>query len=58
MMILIIALATLATFVSWMLISKASLRYLLGILSMAILGLSVYFLTDHFLNHTGMKVET
>lgn len=45
MMILIIALATLATFVSWMLISKASLRYLLGILSMAILGLSVYFLT-------------
>ncbi|WP_019785059.1 DUF4811 domain-containing protein [Streptococcus sobrinus] len=58
MMILIIALATLATFVNWMLISKASLRYLLGILSMAILGLSVYFLTDHFLNHTGMKVET
>ncbi len=58
MIIVIIALATLATFSSWMLLSSKALRYGLGILSLIVLGGSVYLLTDHFVNHTGMTVET
>ena len=58
MIIVIIALATLATFSSWMLLSSKALRYGLGILSLIVLGGSVYLLTDHFVNHTGMTIET
>lgn len=57
MIILIIGLATLATFGSWMLLSSKALRYGLGLLSLLVLAGSVYLLTDHFVNHTGMTVE-
>ena len=57
MIILIIGLATLATFGSLMLLSSKALRYGLGLLSLLVLAGSVYLLTDHFVNHTGMTVE-
>ncbi|MFR4925905.1 MAG: DUF4811 domain-containing protein, partial [Streptococcus agalactiae] len=37
MIILIIALATILTFVTWMLIRPKALRYILGLLSLALL---------------------
>lgn len=58
MIILIIALATILTFVTWMLIRPKALRYILGLLSLALLFASVWMLTDHFVNHTGMTIET
>lgn len=58
MIILIIALATILTFVTWMLIRPKALRYILGLLSLALLFASVWMLTDHFINHTGMTIET
>ncbi|WP_159564400.1 DUF4811 domain-containing protein [Streptococcus halichoeri] len=58
MIIVIIALATILTFVTWMLLDKPALRYPLGIFSLAFLAFSVYLLTDHFVNHTGMRVQT
>ena len=58
MIILIIALATILTFVTWMLIHPKALRYILGLLSLALLFASVWMLTDHFVNHTGMTIET
>lgn len=58
MIILVIALATILTFVTWMLIDNNVLRYVLGILSIIFLGWSVYILTDHFVNHTGMEVKS
>ena len=42
MIILIIGLATLATFGSWMLLSSKALRYGLGLLSLLVLAGSVY----------------
>ncbi|MGT2888017.1 DUF4811 domain-containing protein [Streptococcus didelphis] len=58
MIILLIALATILTFVTWMLIKPAVLRLTLGILSLVFLVASVAFLTDHFVNHTGMGEKT
>ncbi|KHD44983.1 DUF4811 domain-containing protein [Streptococcus hongkongensis] len=54
MIILIICLATVLTFISWMYIDKAILRYSLGFLSILFLAGSIGVLTNHFTNHTGM----
>ena len=58
MIVLLIILATLATFASWMLISKPAIRVSLGIISLLALGGTIYLLTDHFVHHTGMKIVT
>ncbi|MBM7635668.1 DUF4811 domain-containing protein [Streptococcus saliviloxodontae] len=58
MIVLIISLATILTFVTWMLIDRAIIRVPLGILSLLILAGSIWQLTDHFVNHTGMKITT
>ncbi|GFG48127.1 UNVERIFIED_CONTAM: DUF4811 domain-containing protein [Streptococcus canis] len=58
MIILIIGLATIASFISWMLITKARTRFFLGILSLLLLLGSVLYLTNHFIHHTGMGIET
>ncbi|BBE41147.1 DUF4811 domain-containing protein [Streptococcus dysgalactiae] len=58
MIILIIGLATIASFASWMLLPNAKQRFLLGTLSLGLLLGSVLYLTNHFVNHTGMSVET
>lgn len=58
MIFILISLATILTFVSWMYPKKASLRYTLGFASLLFLAGSVYLLTDHFVHHTGMKTET
>ncbi|MDO4634974.1 MAG: DUF4811 domain-containing protein [Streptococcus sp.] len=58
MIVLIIILATVLTFATWMYLSKPLLRYVLGTLSLFVLGSSIYLLTDHFVNHRGMEVKT
>lgn len=58
MIIIIIALATILTFVTWTLISKTIPRVIWGTISIIFLIWSIFFLTDHFVNHTGMKIQT
>jgi len=58
MIILLIVLALVLVFCSWMLIKKTSIRWIVGIFSLLLLGGSVFLFTDHVLNHTGMKVKT
>lgn len=58
MIILVIILATILSFTTWMYISKSILRFALGILSLLFLAGSISFLTDHFVNHRGMVVKT
>lgn len=58
MIILVIILATVLSFSTWMYISKPLLRFVLGGLSLLFLASSIYFLTDHFVNHRGMLVKT
>ncbi|CAM4142731.1 hypothetical protein AT575_08715 [Streptococcus penaeicida] len=58
MTLLLIILSTVLSFVTWMYIQKAGLRYLLGSLSLITLLISTLLLTNHFVNHSGMKVET
>lgn len=58
MILAIISLATILSFATWMYLPKASLRYTLGTLSLLTLLASTLYLTNHFVNHTGMTVET
>lgn len=58
MIILIIAVFTVLTFYTWLLISKPYLRNILGTLSVVALACSVYMLTDHFVNRTGLDVKS
>ncbi|MDT2738835.1 DUF4811 domain-containing protein [Enterococcus canintestini] len=58
MIILIIIVALILVFSSWMLTKKTLQRWIFGILSLLLLGGSVFFFTDHVLHHTGMKIQT
>ncbi|EGJ27244.1 DUF4811 domain-containing protein [Streptococcus porcinus] len=58
MILLIIALATVLSFVTWMYIPKQLVRYLFGSLSLLSLLASTLYLTDHFVNHRGMSIDT
>ena len=58
MIILIIALATIAVFISWLLIKKPLLRVSLWLLSLLIFAGSITMLTNHFVHHTGMTIKT
>ncbi|MFS1663752.1 DUF4811 domain-containing protein [Streptococcus sp. zg-JUN1979] len=58
MIIVLIIATTLLTFVSWCLISSKTWCYLLGSLSLITFVASIYALTDHFVNHTGMALKT
>ncbi|WP_242258555.1 DUF4811 domain-containing protein [Streptococcus thoraltensis] len=58
MIIVIIILATVAVFASWMLVEKPVLRCLAGSLSLFVFVGSIAMLTNHFVNHTGMSVKT
>lgn len=58
MIIFLISLTTILTFMAWSLIKAPFLRYSLGVLTLLSLIASVAFLTDHFVNHTGMEVKT
>ena len=58
MILFLIIISTILSFITWMYIQKTGLRYLLGSLSLLLLLASTFILTDHFVNHTGMKTET
>lgn len=58
MIIVIIALATIAVFISWLLIKKPLLRVSFGLLSLLIFAGSITMLTNHFVHHTGMTIKT
>ncbi|EFR44860.1 DUF4811 domain-containing protein [Streptococcus pseudoporcinus] len=58
MILLIIIVATVLSFITWMYIPKQPIRYLLGTLSLLSLLASTLYLTDHFVNHRGMTVDT
>ena len=58
MIILMILLALILVFCSWMFIKKTTLRWVIGICSLVLLSGSVFLFTDHVLNYTGMTIET
>jgi len=58
MIILIIILAVILIFASWMAINNTVTRWIVGILSFCFLGGVIYSFTDHVLNHTGMELKT
>lgn len=58
MIVIIIALATVLTFSSWSYITSVMLRIVCGLASLFLLAFSIWLLTDHFVNHTGLVVKS
>ncbi|WP_277294542.1 DUF4811 domain-containing protein [Streptococcus hyointestinalis] len=58
MIIALIATTTILTFLTWTLIKSPVWRTIWGILSLLAFVGSVYILTDHFINHTGLTVKS